>query len=178
MNRFSFIFTLSLDSPVDFFDQAHRVNHDAIANDAGFPRRRMPEESGAAHIFWLPMKTVCPALFPPWVRTTISAPSVRTSMILPLPSSPHCAPTNIVFDISPINCSGRPRRRLLWAANTPGTAIKIPECKFGAYALYLPADAIDMPAVCQSPIHNIKAVPGGTVCCWSMLFLSDFMVTI
>src|SRR4030095_5366145 len=44
--------------------------------------------------------TVCPALLPPWLRTTMSAFPVRTSMILPLPSSPHCAPTNIVFAIA------------------------------------------------------------------------------
>src|SRR5947208_1189788 len=37
--------------------------------------------------------TVCPALAPPWYRTTRSARSARTSTILPLPSSPHWAPT-------------------------------------------------------------------------------------
>src|SRR5437588_4908746 len=41
--------------------------------------------------------TVCPALFPPWLRTTISARAVSTSIILPLPSSPHCIPIKIVF---------------------------------------------------------------------------------
>src|SRR5262249_644025 len=35
----------------------------------------------------------------PGVRTTMSASSVRTSMIFPLPSSPHWAPTSIVFAI-------------------------------------------------------------------------------
>src|SRR5205823_4860492 len=43
--------------------------------------------------------TVCPALLPPWLRTTMSALAVSTSMILPFPSSPHCAPTKIVFAI-------------------------------------------------------------------------------
>src|ERR1700737_735973 len=43
---------------------------------------------------------VWPALLPPWLRTITSALVVSTSMILPLPSSPHCAPTRIVFAIS------------------------------------------------------------------------------
>src|ERR1700693_1407344 len=43
--------------------------------------------------------TVCPALLPPWLRTTMSALAVSTSMIFPFPSSPHCAPTRIVFAI-------------------------------------------------------------------------------
>src|SRR5260370_2152574 len=43
--------------------------------------------------------TVCPALLPPWLRTTMSALAVSTSMILPFPSSPHCAPIKIVFAI-------------------------------------------------------------------------------
>ena len=33
--------------------------------------------------------TVWPALLPPWPRATTSADSVRKSIILPLPSSPH-----------------------------------------------------------------------------------------
>src|SRR2546423_3708057 len=48
--------------------------------------------------------TVCPALFPPWLRTTISASAVSTSMILPLPSSPHCAPIKMVLAMETINC--------------------------------------------------------------------------
>src|SRR6266699_5530244 len=43
--------------------------------------------------------TVCPALLPPWLRTTTSALAASTSMILPFPSYPHCAPTKIVFAI-------------------------------------------------------------------------------
>ena len=39
------------------------------------------------------MTTVCPAFAPPWYRTTQSAPSAITSTSLPLPSSPHWAPT-------------------------------------------------------------------------------------
>src|SRR5438552_15467490 len=44
--------------------------------------------------------TVCPALLPPWLRTTISTFAVSTSIILPLPSSPHCAPIKIVLAIA------------------------------------------------------------------------------
>src|SRR3954467_8651714 len=36
---------------------------------------------------------VCPALLPPWKRITRSAFSASRSVTLPLPSSPHCAPT-------------------------------------------------------------------------------------
>src|SRR3954468_14785574 len=41
-----------------------------------------------------PLRTiVCPALLPPWKRTTASACSASRSVIFPLPSSPHWAPT-------------------------------------------------------------------------------------
>src|SRR5207244_9104315 len=43
---------------------------------------------------------ICPALLPPWLRTTISTFAVSTSIIFPLPSSPHCAPTKIVLAIA------------------------------------------------------------------------------
>src|SRR3954471_15599013 len=37
--------------------------------------------------------SVCPALWPPWKRTTPCAISVSQSTSLPLPSSPHWVPT-------------------------------------------------------------------------------------
>src|SRR6478735_12152669 len=41
-----------------------------------------------------PLRTIVwPALLPPWKRTTASACSASRSVILPLPSSPHWAPT-------------------------------------------------------------------------------------
>src|SRR5262249_26292887 len=39
------------------------------------------------------MTSVCPALWPPWKRTTMSACSESQSTIFPLPSSPHWEPT-------------------------------------------------------------------------------------
>src|SRR3982074_2885931 len=59
---------------------------------------------------------VCPALLPPWKRTTTSACSARRSMTLPLPSSPHWAPTITVPGIS-VESVGRPNplRRALQA---------------------------------------------------------------
>src|SRR5687768_6889888 len=39
------------------------------------------------------LTTVWPALLPPWNRMTRSASCARRSVIFPLPSSPHCAPT-------------------------------------------------------------------------------------
>src|SRR6476646_2116229 len=46
-----------------------------------------------------PRTMVWPALFPPWKRATTSARSARRSTTLPLPSSPHCAPTTTVSGI-------------------------------------------------------------------------------
>src|SRR5919201_3106874 len=43
--------------------------------------------------FWPSRTIVWPALLPPWKRTTMSARSASRSTILPLPSSPHWAPT-------------------------------------------------------------------------------------
>src|SRR5204863_7117008 len=41
--------------------------------------------------------TVWPALCPPWYRATILKCGVSRSTILPLPSSPHCAPRTARF---------------------------------------------------------------------------------
>ena len=43
-----------------------------------------------------PTTTVCPALCPPWYRTTYVCSLASRSMILALPSSPHWAPTTTV----------------------------------------------------------------------------------
>ena len=68
-----------------------------------FPRRGMPEGI-RCRIYLTPRwTTVCPALFPPWLRTIMSAFAVSTSMILPFPSSPHCAPIKIILAIESIN---------------------------------------------------------------------------
>src|SRR5262245_20570059 len=45
------------------------------------------------------MTSVCPALWPPWKRTTTSARALSQSTILPLPSSPHWAPITATFAI-------------------------------------------------------------------------------
>src|SRR6516162_1072121 len=52
-----------------------------------------------------PIVTVCPALGPPWYRATTWNRSERRSTTLPLPSSPHCAPTTARF--SPIVSGAR-----------------------------------------------------------------------
>src|SRR5689334_23164888 len=49
-----------------------------------------------------PARTVCPALFPPWYRTTKSMWSATKSVTLPLPSSPHWVPTRMVAGIAAI----------------------------------------------------------------------------
>src|SRR5215218_3529148 len=76
----------------------------------------------------------------------MSALSVSTSMILPLPSSPHWAPTRIVFAI----VSGR------------APAIKIPEMQIRGGALsYLPRESKEtMPGV---SMLTTSLIPGGGV---------------
>src|SRR3954470_14968738 len=53
---------------------------------------------------------VCPALFPPWNLMTRSAFSAMRSVILPLPSSPHWAPTITMPAIWAWSLRGPPRR--------------------------------------------------------------------
>src|ERR1700704_2339716 len=63
------------------------------------------------------MTRVWPALWPPWKRPTMSACSDSQSTILPLPSSPHWAPTTATL---PMLCSPalalRGGRKRLWLA--------------------------------------------------------------
>src|SRR5205085_12517897 len=56
------------------------------------------------------MTSVCPALWPPWKRTTMSASSESQSTILPLPSSPHWAPTTTTFATRGRSLHATPRR--------------------------------------------------------------------
>src|ERR1700687_3967959 len=53
----------------------------------------MPEGIVWSTNFSRPTTTVWPALLPPWTRTTTSKCGAITSTTLPLPSSPHWAPT-------------------------------------------------------------------------------------
>ena len=55
--------------------------------------RGSPRGSGGASTPRSPRTIVWPALLPPWKRTTASPCSASRSVILPLPSSPHWAPT-------------------------------------------------------------------------------------
>src|SRR6478736_3298703 len=55
--------------------------------------RRMPDGIRCRTVFLPPMTSVWPALWPPWKRTTAPISSVSRSTILPLPSSPHWAPS-------------------------------------------------------------------------------------
>src|SRR5689334_2494375 len=59
--------------------------------------------------FWPSRTIVWPALLPPWKRTTMSAFSASRSTILPLPSSPHWAPTMTMPGIEK-ECVRRRRR--------------------------------------------------------------------
>src|SRR6476620_7810196 len=53
----------------------------------------MPEGIRCSFHSTSPLTIVCPALLPPWKRTIASARSASRSVTLPLPSSPHWAPT-------------------------------------------------------------------------------------
>src|SRR5712692_5443101 len=57
------------------------------------PGRNTPQGTSCKMNFLLWMMTVWPALCPPPYRATMEKFSEKTSTILPLPSSPHCAPT-------------------------------------------------------------------------------------
>src|ERR1700710_1964666 len=54
---------------------------------------RIPEGIRWKANFSPPRTIVWPALLPPWKRTIVVARSASRSVILPLPSSPHWAPT-------------------------------------------------------------------------------------
>ena len=63
------------------------------------PGRTTPDGNRLSLYSTLPMTSVWPALWPPWKRTTTSARSESQSTILPLPSSPHWAPTTATLAI-------------------------------------------------------------------------------
>src|SRR6266850_2489663 len=61
------------------------------------PFLRMPEGTRCSTVFLPPITSVCPALCPPWKRTTPWAWSVSQSTTFPLPSSPHWVPMTTTF---------------------------------------------------------------------------------
>src|SRR5258708_9786924 len=63
------------------------------------PGCRTPEGTRCSTVFTPPTTSVCPALAPPWKRTTTSAHEVKRSTTFPFPSSPHCAPTITTLDM-------------------------------------------------------------------------------
>src|SRR5208283_2744500 len=94
----------------------------------------------------------------------MSAFSVSTSMILPLPSSPHWAPTKIVFAIFFQGGTGfQPVSVLFDRQDACLTAIKIPEREFGAKRMSLRKEARDGAVRCQFRRNNFK---GDGNDCW------------
>src|SRR4051812_47685946 len=63
------------------------------------PGWRTPAGTRCRTVFTPPTTRVCPALAPPWYRTTTSAQEVKRSTTFPFPSSPHCAPTTTTLDM-------------------------------------------------------------------------------
>src|SRR6266705_4992668 len=57
----------------------------------------MPAGTRCKTVFLPPITSVCPALCPPWKRTTPWAWSVSQSTTFPLPSSPHWVPMTTTF---------------------------------------------------------------------------------
>ncbi len=70
------------------------------------PGRGSPRGSGGTSTPRSPRTIVCPALLPPWKRTTASPCSASRSVILPLPSSPHWAPTMTIPGIGECSLCG------------------------------------------------------------------------
>src|SRR6266446_2348661 len=63
------------------------------------PGCRIPLGTRCSTVFTPPTTSVCPALAPPWYRTTTSAQEVKRSTTFHFPSSPHCAPTITTLDM-------------------------------------------------------------------------------
>ena len=82
---------------VELADQHARVDDDAVADDAGVARVQDARRDEVSLKTSSPRMIVWPALLPPWKRTITSARSARRSVTLPLPSSPHWAPTMTVL---------------------------------------------------------------------------------
>src|ERR1700691_4048906 len=69
----------------------------------------MPEGIRCSFHATSPRTIVCPALLPPWKRTTAPARSASRSVIFPFPSSPHWAPTMTIPGIATEVYEGVPR---------------------------------------------------------------------
>src|SRR3990170_1545800 len=75
---------------------AHGSSTTPLPITDGVPRT-IPDGRSDSLYVWSPTTSVCPALWPPWKRTTMSARLASQSTILPLPSSPHCAPMTVTL---------------------------------------------------------------------------------
>ena len=87
-------------SPSISLEQHAEVDDDAVADDRHAARR---EDAGGQQVQRVllaglpePMTMVCPALLPPLNFTTASTRLPSRSVALPLPSSPHWAPTSTI----------------------------------------------------------------------------------
>src|SRR6185312_11099588 len=65
-----------------------------------FSGRTTPDGKRLSRYSTLPITSVWPALWPPWKRPTTSARCDSQSTILPLPSSPHWAPSTATLAMS------------------------------------------------------------------------------
>ncbi len=72
-----------------------QVDNDAVADDGVTPSERIPAGRRCSAYFSPSITTVCPALLPPLNFTTRSVCWPSWSVALPLPSSPHWAPSTM-----------------------------------------------------------------------------------
>src|SRR5690348_14705266 len=102
------------------------------------PSRMIPDGIRLSAIFWPLMTSVCPALWPPWKRTTACTLSVSRSTTLPFPSSPHWAP--MTTTVLPISVLGTQSQQFIEVGGEARRRPRHPE---------LAADAIVTPAARQ-----------------------------
>src|ERR1700690_3675047 len=90
----------------------------------------------------LPRTIVCPALLPPWKRTTASARSASRSVTFPLPSSPHWAPTiTMPGTVEEFSRAAPPPRARSCGVSGRGGVVRIPSACAGRAAGDLVGDA-------------------------------------
>ena len=99
---------------LDLVQQVPRVQHHAVADHRQLAAAHHARGQRVQLVGRAVDDQVWPALCPPWKRQITSARSLSQSTILPLPSSPHWAPTTTTLAIGrfPLACLPRaPHRR-------------------------------------------------------------------
>ena len=154
-------------SALPFPDQADGINHHAVADDAEFVFAQNAGRHEVQDVFLFAVDRPCGRRCCRRRSGRRRPPdSVSTSMILPLPSSPHWAPTRIVFAINYlIFCGGAS------SAALPAT-IKIPGRKSGAKRRGLCAKKLKRP---RAHVNSAK-LGDALFCRWNLTLNSRVLV--